>query len=118
MGELEAARGSTADVPSRKLVAAVDTLVGSVPGIWNRSLWLAHSVVAAGDVVDSRERIWRATCWLRVKVEPQTGHLWSPPILNKIFLLISQLRGAVEQVEIEGAAIGSLGSSLGRRQDM
>lgn len=27
-----------------------------------------------------RDRIWRATCWGRVNVASQTGHLWSPPM--------------------------------------
>jgi len=32
---------------------------------------------------DLRDLMWRATCWGRVKVAWQTGHLWSPPMMSR-----------------------------------
>ena len=64
------------DGPSGKLVATVDAFVRTIACVWK---WKVVSESVGSQLVgDGRDRMWRATCWERVKVEPQIGHLWSP----------------------------------------
>lgn len=69
-------------IPARELVSTNCTLVGSIAGVcgWGNVESVRALELAGAGRGDSRERMWRATCWGRVNVDWHTGHLWSPAI--------------------------------------